>query len=126
MSALYSILIVDDDASAIVLLGDILKSEGFSVELSYTGHEALAKAQQGKFDVILLDFMLPDMSGEDVCDRIRAMESDVSIILLSGLMSSVNDSSLAKFDKILLKPVHPLKVIKAIRGCVEMIQESPA
>jgi len=116
-----SVLVVDDDTSVTTMLAEILRAEGFNAEEAATGHEAIEKAKTGAFDAIVLDYMLPDMKGEEVCDMIRASDGDVAIILLSGLMSTMSESQLSKFDNVFLKPAHPLQVINAIRECVEKI-----
>ena len=71
MNAAARILVVDDEPYITDLLGAALRFEGFEVETAATGAEALARAQGGAHDLLLLDVMLPDVPGTDVCRRLR-------------------------------------------------------
>ena len=77
------ILIIEDDPKISRLLGTELKFEGFDAEFAYDGKEGLNLAKYGSFDLILLDVMLPKMSGMEVCKRIRET-SQVPIIMLTA------------------------------------------
>ena len=61
------ILVVDDEPYITDLLGAALRFEGFTVEVAATGHEAIALSTKERHDLILLDVMLPDMNGTEVC-----------------------------------------------------------
>ena len=63
---MYSILVVDDDIDIGNMLEEVLKKEGYSVSRAYSGTEAVLVIQQRKPDIVLLDLMLPGLSGEDV------------------------------------------------------------
>ncbi len=80
------ILIVDDQAVVLRLLFHPLEREGFSVITAMSGTEALEKIQSEKPDLVILDIMLPDISGILVCNRVRQSLQmvDLPIILLSG------------------------------------------
>jgi two-component system response regulator RegX3 len=77
------VLIVEDEASFSEALAFLLSKEGFVVTTAATGTEALAKFQGGEFDLILLDLMIPEISGIEVCRTIRA-QSQVPIIMLTA------------------------------------------
>ena len=77
------ILIVEDEASFSEALEFLLSKEGFVITTAATGTEALAKFQGGEFDLILLDLMIPEISGIEVCRTIRA-QSQVPIIMLTA------------------------------------------
>lgn len=77
------ILIVEDEASFSEALTFLLGKEGFVVDSAATGSEALAKFDSGNFDLILLDLMIPELSGIEVCRAIRA-KSQVPIIMLTA------------------------------------------
>ena len=66
-----SILIVDDELANLQLLGGILLKEGYAVEFAMEGAEALAQLTATSFDLILLDIMMPGMSGYEVCEAIK-------------------------------------------------------
>jgi two-component system response regulator RegX3 len=77
------ILIVEDEASFSEALEFLLSKEGFVITTAATGTEAIAKFQRGEFDLILLDLMIPEISGIEVCRTIRA-QSQVPIIMLTA------------------------------------------
>lgn len=77
------ILIVEDEASFSEALAFLLGKEGFVVDTASTGTEALEKFGRNEFDLILLDLMLPEISGIEVCRTIRT-QSQVPIIMLTA------------------------------------------
>lgn len=77
------ILIVEDETSFSEALTFLLGKEGFIVDAAATGSEALAKFETGNYDLILLDLMIPEVSGIEVCRAIRA-KSQVPIIMLTA------------------------------------------
>jgi two-component system response regulator RegX3 len=77
------ILIVEDEASFSEALAFLLGKEGFVVDTASTGTEALEKFSRNEFDLILLDLMLPEISGIEVCRTIRT-QSQVPIIMLTA------------------------------------------
>src|SRR5919205_4459674 len=83
------VLIVDDDAALAEMLGIVLRTEGFSASHVGDGERALTAFRETKPDVVLLDLMLPGMSGIDVCRAIRA-ESGVPIVMLTAQRETVD------------------------------------
>ena len=83
------VLIVEDELSFSEALEFLLGKEGFSVVTAATGTEALRKFEQGGIDLVLLDLMLPEISGTEVCRQIRA-KSRVPIIMLTAKDSEVD------------------------------------
>jgi DNA-binding response OmpR family regulator len=81
---LYRILIIEDEAAMRLGLQDNLEFEGYEVELAADGQEGLEKGQQGSYDLILLDVMLPKLSGFEVCKRLRKGGVATPIILLTA------------------------------------------
>jgi two-component system response regulator RegX3 len=86
---MMKILIVEDESSFSEALEFLLGKEGFSVITAATGTEALKKFEQGGIDLILLDLMIPEISGTEVCRQIRA-KSKVPIIMLTAKDSEVD------------------------------------
>jgi len=83
------ILVVEDEASFSEALEFLLGKEGFSVVTADTGTEALKKFEQGGIDLVLLDLMIPEVSGTEVCRQIRT-KSRVPIIMLTAKDSEVD------------------------------------
>jgi two-component system KDP operon response regulator KdpE len=77
------ILVVDDEETTVQLLGILLEHKGFEVIKAYRAEEGLRKAYRTQPDLVLLDIMMPDMDGWDVCKRLREL-SDVPIIFLTA------------------------------------------
>jgi two-component system, OmpR family, response regulator RegX3 len=78
-----SILVVDDDAGVLDVVSFMLRREGFDVHEERDGAAALAAARERPYDIVILDVMLPGMSGTDICRALRA-ESDVPILMLTA------------------------------------------
>ena len=79
-----NILIVDDEPSMREGLSDNLVFEGHTTSLASNGVEALDKIQNSQYDLIILDVMMPEMSGFDVCKKLRQLGNDVPVILLTA------------------------------------------
>jgi DNA-binding response OmpR family regulator len=81
-----NVLVVDDDRNAIDILKRLLTNEGFVVQCAHGGREALALAATHPIDVILLDVMMPEMDGFQVCEALRQDERtrEIPIILLTA------------------------------------------
>jgi DNA-binding response OmpR family regulator len=84
------VLVVDDDPGILDVLSYALESEGFSVETATDGESALAAASDDGFDVIVLDVMLPDLSGTEVCRRLRVEDNAVPILMLTARDAEVD------------------------------------
>ncbi len=82
----FSILIVDDEARNIQLLGNLLKKNGYEVEFALDGENALKWVDNRPFDLILLDIMMPKMDGYEVCSLIKKKrdKQHIPIIFLTA------------------------------------------
>jgi two-component system OmpR family response regulator len=78
------VLVVDDEPYITDLVRAALRLEGFEVEVASTGAEALAAGRRGGVDLVLLDVMLPDLEGVEVCRRWRADGVDVPVVFLTA------------------------------------------
>ena len=78
------ILVVDDEESIVDSVATVLGYEGFDVETANSGRSALALAQRGGFDLLILDVMLPDLDGFEVTRRLRADGLDVPVLFLTA------------------------------------------
>lgn len=85
-NAAYKILIVDDVARNIQILGNILSSHGFQIAYAQSGQQALNIAKKQTFDLILLDIMMPEMDGYEVCESLKSDKktSEVPVIFLTA------------------------------------------
>lgn len=111
------ILIVDDDKEICELLNMFLTLEKYSVVSAYTGMQGIEISRKEKFDVILLDISLPDISGQQLCKLIR-QESDVPIIMVSA-NDSVSDKVICLeygADDYISKPFENMELIARIKA----------
>ncbi|SFL49116.1 Response regulator receiver domain-containing protein [Pelosinus propionicus DSM 13327] len=77
------VLVVDDDEKIVKVLVTYLRKEGYMIETAMDGRNAVKKVRQWEPDVVLLDVMLPELDGWEVCKEIRR-DSDVPIIMLTA------------------------------------------
>ena len=111
------ILIVEDEASFSEALEFLLGKEGFSVVVADNGADAVRKFDQGGIDLVLLDLMLPEVSGTEVCRQIRA-KSRVPIIMLTAKDSEVDKVVGLEIgaDDYVTKPYSSRELIARIRA----------
>jgi len=81
------VLVVEDEEAIRTGLIDVLVFHGYEVDSAATGPDGLEKALTGRFDLILLDIMLPGMDGYEICDRVRAGDRNQPIIMLTAKTS---------------------------------------
>jgi excisionase family DNA binding protein len=103
------VLLVDDDAELVELIGKVLDEDGrFEVRVAQNGFDAGMMVKEYHPDLIVLDVMLPDINGKEVCHRVRADPSleDVRILCISGMVEEekVQELRLAGADDFLHKP----------------------
>lgn len=87
MNKRIRVLVVEDEEAIRTGLIDVLVFHGYEVDSAATGPEGLKKALTGKFELILLDIMLPGMDGYTICDEIRAIDRRQPIIMLTAKAS---------------------------------------
>lgn len=86
----HKLLIVDDQPGIRMLLSDILQSEGYEVEEAQTGKEAIDKANQTTYDLIILDYKLPVVDGAQFIEYLTKNHINSPIILMSGLVENIS------------------------------------
>ncbi len=112
------VLVVDDEKSIVKGIKFSLEQDDMVVDVAYDGEEALEKAKEGSYDLILLDIMLPGHSGLEVCQMVREF-SDVPIIMLTAKGDDMDKILGLEYgaDDYITKPFNILEVkarIKAI------------
>ena len=111
------ILIVDDEPSMVKgLQFNLEKQEGYLIDVAYDGEEALRLFEPEKYDLILLDLMLPKLDGMEVCQKIREV-SDVPIIMLSAKDEDMDKIMGLEYgaDDYLTKPFNMLELKARIK-----------
>ncbi len=84
------LLIVEDERRLAQLVRRVLEEEGHTVDTAYDGEEGLAMAMEGSHDVVILDILLPEIDGIEVCQSLRRNKVDTPVLLLTAL-DSVED-----------------------------------
>ncbi|MGZ9111536.1 MAG: response regulator [Rhodoplanes sp.] len=120
------ILVVDDDLEIRKLLARYLESQGFRVVLAASCRELLERLATNHIDLIVLDLMLPDGSGLDMCRDLRARRSSVPIILLTALKEDVDRIIGLEIgaDDYLGKPFNPRELIARVRAVLRRRAET--
>lgn len=111
------VLLVDDDEALCELLSEYLESEGFSVSSVHDGAQALVVAQQQEWDAIILDVMLPGMSGFDVLKRIKPLV-DVPVLMLTARGDDTDTVVGLELgaDEYVAKPCSPRVLVARLRA----------
>jgi len=112
-----TILVVDDEANIRDLVGVYLSAAGYSIEYAADGHAALERFRAVAPDLVVLDIMLPGISGAEVCAAIRA-ESATPILMLTARESDLDKVSLleAGADDYVVKPFSPPELVARVRA----------
>ena len=81
------VLVVDDEAVVRKIVGEYLKIDGHIVEAANSGHDGLEKFRNSRFDLVLVDRAMPDMSGDQVAAAIKSANPPMPVIMLTGFGS---------------------------------------
>ena len=111
------ILVVDDEKRIVEILQAYLERDGYRVIAAYDGRSALELARSNSPDLIILDLMLPEVSGWDVCRELRR-ESDVPIIMLTARDDTTDKIIGLELgaDDYVTKPFEPKEIISRVRA----------
>ena len=112
-----SVLVVEDESSIASFVALYLKNAGYSVRTVATGADALAQADAERPDLIVLDLMLPDVDGIEVCRRLRK-DSDVPILMLTARDEDVDKIIGLEVgaDDYLTKPFNPRELVARVKS----------
>ncbi|SHJ07745.1 DNA-binding response regulator, OmpR family, contains REC and winged-helix (wHTH) domain [Clostridium cavendishii DSM 21758] len=119
------ILVIDDEKSILNLIRMNLKLEGYEVVVSMTGLDAIDKFKREKPELVILDIMLPDISGHEVIQRFQDIDSEVPVIMLTA-KSQINDRLLGLqlgADDYITKPFNSAELILRIKAITKRIKK---
>jgi DNA-binding response OmpR family regulator len=121
------ILVVDDEAKIVEVVKSYLEKYGYEVMTAYTGGEALDSVKNHSPALIILDLMLPDMSGEALCGRLRE-NSDVPIIMLTAKADEESILSGLRLgaDDYVTKPFSPRQLIARVEAVLRRTDKQTA
>lgn len=117
------IVVIDDERSVQDVVRGYLERDGYLVYVAGNGREGLALAERVKPALVVLDLMLPDVSGEEICSQIRR-RSDVPIVMLTAKASEDEriDGLAIGADDYLVKPFSPRELVARIRAVLRRTQ----
>jgi CheY-like chemotaxis protein len=114
------ILVVDDDLDTLKLVGMMLQRQGYTIVAAINGAQALSKVPSEKPDLILLDVMMPDIDGFEVCRRVRSDPNFASTPILMFTAKTQVDDKVQGFeagaDDYLPKPTHPAELLAHVKA----------
>lgn len=118
MSAIPHVLVVDDDQEIRKLLARYLEGQGFKVSLAGNRREFNERINTDRIELVLLDILLPDGSGLDICAYLRQRTPQVAVILMTGLKEEVDRIIGLELgaDDYLGKPFNPRELLARVRA----------
>jgi len=128
MSEKKRILVVDDEPDFCAIVQGQLEKEGFAVELAYDGVQGLEKVQANPPDAIVLDVMMPEMDGYELCNKLKSDEKyvDIPIVLLTAVASHVTstryshrDGMSTEADDYIAKPASAEEIADSIKRLLD-------
>jgi two-component system alkaline phosphatase synthesis response regulator PhoP len=119
------ILLVEDEPGLVLTLSDLLTAEGYAVESAMDGLTGLARAANERFDVVILDLMLPGKNGLEVCRELRQQGKDVAILMLTAKTQLVDRVVGLKLgaDDYLTKPFEPPELLARIEALLRRVKK---
>jgi DNA-binding response OmpR family regulator len=110
-------LVVDDDKFVVSALTELLEEDGFDVHTATNGFSALRQAIELRPSVVLLDLALPERSGKDILQDLRAEPSthDIAIVIVTGFAERMTDESLVEADGIVAKPFDAIELLETVQ-----------
>ncbi len=120
----FSILIVDDESKNIQLLGTLLNDNGYDVEFALNGKDAIEWLDNKPFDLVLLDIMMPEMDGYEVCKILKSDLSKMHIPVIFLTAKAETDDIIKGFDAggsdYVTKPFKAPELLARVKQQVEM------
>jgi DNA-binding response OmpR family regulator len=110
------ILLADDEMAILVTMEALLRRRGYDITTASNGLDAIRLIEQTEFDLLLLDLMMPGMTGIEVAKHARAIQPSVAILILTGsspIEGSIEDLDFAGFDY-MTKTASPQEVLDRV------------
>jgi two-component system alkaline phosphatase synthesis response regulator PhoP len=124
-----NILVIEDDKDIVELLRHYLEKEGFALQHASDGYAGLEKARAENFDLIILDIMLPEMGGLEVCKELRAglKTSPVPIIMLTAKTEETDKIVGLELgaDDYVTKPFSPKELVARVKAILRRVEAKP-
>jgi DNA-binding NtrC family response regulator len=125
----HVLLIVDDDDGMRDTLLDILEEEGYRVALAEDGLTALDAIKSARFDLVLMDIVMPRMNGVEVLKHVKSIDEDVLVIMMTAYAGNdlIEQAMELGAYRVLRKPLDVTEVLSLIReaiGCCSGVREA--
>ncbi len=119
------ILLVEDEAGVALVVADLLRAEGHDVEVAREGKSGLRRALEDKFDMLILDVMLPNLNGMDLCYAVRERGFDGGIVMLTAKGQIPDRVQGLKFgaDDYLVKPFDPDELLARVSALLRRVNK---
>lgn len=119
------VLVTDDDPSILLLVSTILRRADYTVDTATNGKEALRKSELTQYDVIVLDLMMPELSGFEVLERLqqRAVRPRFVVVMSAASETSLLAARGSNVFAALRKPFDISAITDAVGACVGQIQQ---
>lgn len=121
------ILVVDDEPEIHAVLGKLLSREGYDVDSAYSAEEAFQSIKESKPDLVILDIMMPETSGIEVCNKLKADpdNSDILILIVSArdAQSDRIEGLTHGADDYVSKPFHLRSLVRKIEHMLQKKRE---
>jgi CheY-like chemotaxis protein len=121
---MYKVLVIDDEEGFLQIIQVILKRAGFHTLTSSNGRDGLGMVYDHQPDVIILDDMMPDMTGGEVCMRLKndPVVRDIPVVMYSAGAKVRNPDYIRQIgaDGVLYKPCLPGDIIETVSNCIEL------
>ncbi len=119
------ILLIEDEPGLVITLSDLLAAEGYTVDSAGDGEAGLARASAEKYDLVILDVMLPMKSGFDVCRELRQRGKDVAILVLTARTQLVDRVVGLKLgaDDYVTKPFEPPELLARVEALLRRVRK---
>ena len=123
------VLIVDDEKIALKAYAKELRKSGYTVYKAETGNEGVEIARSEKPDIVFTDLIMPDINGVEVCKMIKAMDSKIEVVLISGHPEEAVKYQLDFVDaggreEWLRKPLEPYELTETVKKYMEKSNEA--
>lgn len=121
-----AVLIIDDDIELAEMFEDYLQQEQFEVETRFTGRDGLSAALSGRFELVILDMMLPDIKGTDILRQIR-QQSLIPVLMFTAKGDDIDRiiGLESGADDYVPKPCSPRELVARIRAILRRTEYSP-
>jgi DNA-binding response OmpR family regulator len=123
-----TILLVDDDGDILFHFNNILSNEGYVVESASYGRDAVLKMKEMKFDMAIIDIMLPDTRGDQLAIELRKLNPSIELIFITGFsyMNECIEALDIGISEILIKPISKDELLTSVNSAFTVQYHSRA